>query len=108
MILKKLRDIIVSKGLTVYVLPRTDEHQVRPKPTQSEYLQEGDERLAFISGFTGSNGLAVVSLTEALMWTDGRYFLQAPKELKEGWTMKKMARGEPTWFDYIANNYNKD
>ena len=52
------------------MLPRTDEHQ-------SEYLCPCDERVAFISGFTGSNAIAVISQTEALVWTDGRYFLQA-------------------------------
>jgi Xaa-Pro aminopeptidase len=75
---------------------------------QSEYLQEGDERLGFISGFTGSNGVALISPSEALVWTDSRYFLQAPKELTEGWHMKKMTKSDPTWFEYIANNYKKE
>lgn len=42
------------------------------------------------------------------MWTDSRYFLQAPKELKEGWQMKKMGKGEPTWFEHIVKNYKKE
>lgn len=46
---------------------------------QSEYLAPGDERIAFISGFTGSNGLCLVTDEQALMWTDGRYYLQAEK-----------------------------
>lgn len=63
---------MTAKGIDVYVLPKTDEHQ-------SEYLCNCDERVAFISGFHGSNALVVVTQTEALMWTDGRYFLQAEK-----------------------------
>ena len=68
----KFRELLTERGIDVYVLPRTDEHQ-------SEYLCPCDERVAFISGFTGSNAIALVSQTEALVWTDGRYFLQAEK-----------------------------
>jgi Xaa-Pro aminopeptidase len=64
--------------------------------------------VAFISGFTGSNGIALISQNEALVWTDSRYFLQAPNELTEGWQMKKMIKGEPTWFQYIVDNYKKE
>lgn len=46
---------------------------------KSEYLAEEDERLAHVSGFTGSSGLALVSQDEALVWTDSRYFIQATK-----------------------------
>jgi Xaa-Pro aminopeptidase len=98
--LSKLRELMKEKGIDVYVLPRTDEHQ-------SEYLCACDERLAFISSFTGSNGLALISQKEALMWTDGRYFLQAEKELGEGWEMRKMGRGEQRWFEHIAKEYPK-
>lgn len=71
---------------------------------QSEYLGEGDERLAFISGFTGSNGIAVISQTEGLVWTDSRYYLQIAKELAEGWDWRKIG-GDPRWFEHIANHY---
>jgi Xaa-Pro aminopeptidase len=46
---------------------------------QSEYLAPCDERIAFISGFNGSNGICLVTEEDALMWTDGRYYLQAEK-----------------------------
>jgi Xaa-Pro aminopeptidase len=44
----------------------------------------------FFSGFTGTNAIAAISHKEALLWTDGRYFIQAEKQLKEGWTLKKL------------------
>lgn len=47
----------------------------------SEYLAPCDARRAYLTGFTGSAGCAVVTQTEALCWTDGRYWLQAGKEL---------------------------
>ena len=56
----------------------------------SEYIAACDERIAFISGFTGSNGICVVTQTDAKMWTDGRYFLAAARELDAGWEMMKM------------------
>ena len=89
---------MTQRGLAVYVLPRTDEHQ-------SEYLSPADERIKFASGFSGSNAIAVITLTEALLWTDCRYFLQAEKELFEGWKMHKLLEGEKKWFEHIVENY---
>lgn len=43
---------------------------------QSEYTDEHDRRLRYISGFSGSSGAAIVTLKEAALWTDGRYHLQ--------------------------------
>lgn len=56
---------------------------------QSEYLARRDRRRQFITGFTGSAGTAVITQTEALVWTDGRYFQQAANELDENWTLMK-------------------
>jgi Xaa-Pro aminopeptidase len=50
-----------------YIILRTDEHM-------SEWLAPCDERLAFISEFTGSNGQAVVTAEKAMLWTDSRYY----------------------------------
>ena len=47
---------------------------------QSEYLAACDKRRQFISGFTGSAGTAVVTLNQAALWTDGRYFLQVAEK----------------------------
>jgi len=52
-------------------------------------LADCDQRRAFISGFTGSAGTAVVTETHACLWTDGRYFNQAGKQLDENWTLMK-------------------
>lgn len=67
--LLNLRQIFKKHGISAYVLPRTDPHQ-------SEYLCERDERVKFISGFSGSNAYTIITEEKALLWTDGRYFLQ--------------------------------
>jgi len=57
---------------------------------QNEYISESDGRRAFITGFTGSAGVALITQNEALLWTDGRYFIQAQQQLDENWTLMKM------------------
>ncbi|KAF9917471.1 hypothetical protein BGZ65_012858, partial [Modicella reniformis] len=71
----------------------------------SEYVATCDERRGFISGFTGSAGLAVVSLDSAALFTDGRYFLQASQQLDPNWTLMKSGLPEvPTWQEYLVKN----
>ena len=96
-LLKSFRDKIKAKGLDAFLLMHGDAHQ-------SEYLAPCDERIAFISGFTGSNGLCLTTQDKSLMWTDGRYYLQAQKQLYEGWDMMKMEAGIPPYFDWIKEN----
>lgn len=72
----------VNEALNAYIVPSCDAHN-------SEYLAEHDKRRAFISGFTGSAGTAVITHQDACMWTDGRYFLQASQELDSNWTLMK-------------------
>ena len=67
-------------------------------------MADCDERIKFISGFSGSNGLCVITQDHALMWTDGRYYLQAEKQLEAGWKMQKMEPGVTTYFDWLATN----
>nr|CAD7463512.1 unnamed protein product [Timema tahoe] len=69
----------------------------------SEYLAECDMRRAFISGFTGSAGTAIVTESAALMWTDGRYYLQATEEMGEGWTLMK--EGQGSFISILSNNW---
>uniref|UniRef100_A0A2M4BHK4 Putative xaa-pro aminopeptidase n=1 Tax=Anopheles marajoara TaxID=58244 RepID=A0A2M4BHK4_9DIPT len=69
-------------AIGAYIIPSTDAHQ-------SEYLAARDERRAFVSGFDGSAGTAVVTEREALLWTDGRYYQQATKQLDSNWTLMK-------------------
>ena len=85
-LLASLRALIEKNGLDGYLLFHMDAHG-------SEYIAPCDERIAFISGFKGSNGLCVVTKDKALMWTDGRYYLAAQEQLFEGWEMMKMERG---------------
>lgn len=57
--------------------------------TQSEYTDEHDRRLKYISGFSGSAGSAIITLNEAALWTDGRYHLQADDELNCDWLLMR-------------------
>lgn len=72
--------------LMAYIVPSDDSHQ-------SEYIAPRDRRRHFISGFTGSAGTAVITETEALLWTDGRYYLQAEQQLNnKTWTLMKVRK----------------
>ena len=66
--LDKLRALMEEQGIQAFICFHMDQHN-------SEYIASCDERVAYISGFTGSNGLCVVTQTEARMWTDGRYYI---------------------------------
>ena len=83
--LKALRAEMEKRGITVYVVPTADFHE-------SEYVGDHFKARKFITGFTGSAGTAVITLKEAGLWTDGRYFVQAEKQL-EGSTLPHGRRG---------------
>ena len=95
-----LRILIKDKGYDAYIIPHGDQHN-------NEYIAESDERIKFISNFSGSNGIGLVTQDVALMWTDGRYFIQIEKELYQGWKMKKMGQ-EESLTDYILKNLPKN
>lgn len=60
---------------------------------QSEYISPTDARREWISGFTGSAGTAIVTMTKALVWTDGRYYTQFEKEADLNiWTLMKQCK----------------
>eukprot|EP01125_Pyxidicula_operculata_P016222 TRINITY_DN5556_c0_g1_i3.p1 TRINITY_DN5556_c0_g1~~TRINITY_DN5556_c0_g1_i3.p1 ORF type:complete len:487 (+),score=116.01 TRINITY_DN5556_c0_g1_i3:74-1534(+) len=80
--LEKIRLLMAKEGLSSYLVPSEDPHQ-------SEYTPEQDQRRQFISGFTGSAGTALVGLDKAWLWTDGRYWNQAGKELSSSWQLMK-------------------
>ena len=93
-----LRALMADRGYDVYMVPTDDNHQ-------SEYVGEHFKARAFITGFTGSAGTAVITKDEAGLWTDGRYFVQAAQQL-EGSGVKLFKMGEPgvpTVEEYIAN-----
>lgn len=95
----KLRELMKERGIDVYVVPSSDYHQ-------SEYVGEYFKSREFISGFTGSAGTVVVTENEAGLWTDGRYFIQAEKQLEES-TITLFKMGEenvPTYIEYIGKN----
>lgn len=72
--LAALRAELARRGIQGFVVPRADEHQ-------SEYAPACAERLAWLTGFTGSSGTAVVLAEGAALFTDGRYTLQAPMQV---------------------------
>lgn len=73
--LSDLRKTMLNKGLDAYIVPSNDVHQ-------SEYVAEHWNCREWISGFTGSAGLVVITADHAGLWTDSRYFLQAEMELE--------------------------
>ncbi|MEX1083099.1 MAG: aminopeptidase P family N-terminal domain-containing protein [Xanthobacteraceae bacterium] len=68
-----LRAELKRRGLDGFIVPHADRHQ-------SEYLPPSEERLAWLSGFTGSAGTALVLADQAVLFTDGRYALQAREQ----------------------------
>lgn len=85
--IEKLRQKMREAGVTVYVIPSTDCHE-------SEYVCAHYRAREYMSGFTGSAGTLVVTLQEAGLWTDGRYFLQAEQQLA-GTGIRLFRMGEP-------------
>ncbi|MCC2104206.1 MAG: aminopeptidase P family N-terminal domain-containing protein, partial [Hyphomicrobiales bacterium] len=69
-----LRAELSSRGLSGFVVPRSDEHQ-------NEYVPPGAERLAWLTGFTGSAGAAIVLADKAAVFVDGRYTIQAREQV---------------------------
>ena len=93
--LQELREKISSAGLFAYIVPSTDAHQ-------SEYVAEEDKRRAWITGFTGSNGFAVVTLSSAAVWVDGRYYIQGEEQLDCNWLMMRSDEpSTPDWVDWL-------
>ncbi|ESW19042.1 hypothetical protein PHAVU_006G091700 [Phaseolus vulgaris] len=95
--LTALRRLFSQPGVDIdaYVIPSQDAHQ-------SEFIAECYTRRAYISGFTGSAGTAVVTKDKAALWTDGRYFLQAEKQLSSNWILMRAGNpGVPTASEWL-------
>lgn len=94
--LNALRKKMAKRSLDAYIIMSSDPHQ-------SEYLADHYKSREFISGFTGSAGLVVVTKDEAILWTDGRYFIQAENELatSEVKLYKMGVSGVPTYIEYL-------
>ncbi|EWZ38335.1 xaa-Pro aminopeptidase [Fusarium oxysporum Fo47] len=94
--LTRLRGLMKERNVHIYIVPSEDSHS-------SEYIADCDARRAYISGFTGSAGCAVVTLESAALATDGRYFNQATSQLDSNWTLLKQGLQDvPTWQDWSA------
>jgi Xaa-Pro aminopeptidase len=87
--LSAFREELKRRKLTGFVVPRADQQQ-------NEYVPPSDERLAWLTGFTGSAGLAVVLANEAALFVDGRYTLQAAKQVDgKAWAVESLVDPPP-------------
>ncbi len=115
--LESIRSLMQKEGINVYMVPNFDPHL-------SEYPPERWNTRKWATGFTGSAGCAVISLTNAALWSDSRYFIQAEKELegtnytffKDGlpdsvsiidWVCEQAGKGGVVAADDIAFSYNE-
>ncbi|MBO4719432.1 MAG: aminopeptidase P family protein [Prevotella sp.] len=92
-----LREVMQREHLAAFIFPSTDPHQ-------SEYVAGHWKGREFISGFNGSAGTAVVTMTSAALWTDSRYFIAAEAQLRgtEYQLMRLKIEGTPTIAEWIG------
>lgn len=107
--IQNLRELMKREKIDYYIVPSDDFHQ-------SEYVADCFKARAFITGFTGSAGTALIGMEKAILWTDGRYFIQANQQLSgsgvelfkmripgwptlEEWLMENMTEGQTLGFD---------
>jgi Xaa-Pro aminopeptidase len=97
--LDALRRLMKKHSVQAYLVPSSDPHQ-------SEYVPEFWRRRAFLTGFSGSAGDALVTITGAGLWTDSRYYLRAERELRgTGFALFRWGSpGVPSWQDWAARN----
>ena len=95
--LSDLREVMQREHLAAFIFPSTDPHQ-------GEYVPDHWKGREFISGFNGSAGTAVVTMTSAALWTDSRYFIAAEEQLKGTpyQLMKLKMEGTPTIAEWIG------
>ncbi|XP_017553779.2 xaa-Pro aminopeptidase 2 isoform X1 [Pygocentrus nattereri] len=80
--LLQLRAAMKPHNISAYIIPGTDAHL-------SEYIAPYDARLAWMSGFSGSAGTAVVTQDKAVLWTDSRYWVQAERQMDCNWELER-------------------
>ena len=98
----QLRDLMKEQEISVYIVPTADDHA-------SEYIGDHYKSRQFITGFTGSAGTAVITQEEVGLWTDGRYFVQAAKQIADS-EVKLFPMGEPdvpTVKEYVKKHLPK-
>src|SRR5260370_29490639 len=87
--LSAFREELARRKLTGFVIPRADQQQ-------NEYVAPSEERLAWLTGFTGSAGLAIVLTQAAAAFVDGRYTLQAGKQVdRKAWNVEPLVDPSP-------------
>lgn len=97
--IQSLREKMKEYRMDAYLVPTADFHE-------SEYVGEYFKCRKYLTGFTGSAGTAVITMNEACLWVDGRYFVQAAAELK-GSCVKMMKMGQegvPSVQEYLEEN----
>lgn len=96
--IEKLRNLMKENKIDAYIIPSFDAHQ-------SEYVADHWKSRQWISGFTGSAGTVVITLDDAGLWTDGRYYIQAEKQLEgSGIRLFKMADlGVPSYTEWLKD-----
>lgn len=97
-----LRAEMAKNNIDIYIIPSSDPHL-------SEYVSDTFKSRGFLTGFTGSAGTAVVSATEAGLFTDGRYFIQAEQELKDTTIglIRMATPGHPTLEQWLSKRLKK-
>ena len=96
--IEKLRSLMKENKIDAYIIPSFDAHQ-------SEYVADHWKGRQWISGFTGSAGTVVITLDDAGLWTDGRYYIQAEKQLEgSGIKLFKMSDlGVPSYTEWLRS-----
>lgn len=99
---EKLRKLMQENHMDAYIIPSFDAHQ-------SEYIADYWKCREWISGFTGSAGTVVITLNDAGLWTDGRYYIQAEKQLENsGIRLFRMVDpGVPFYSEWLADVLNE-
>ena len=100
--IQAVRKEMKARGIDAYLVPSTDPHL-------SEYVPDTWQRRAWVSGFDGSAGEVVITAKRAGLWTDGRYFLQAQRQLEgSGVELMKMGvDGVPTIEEFLVDELPK-
>ncbi|KAG8734922.1 hypothetical protein FRC10_011212 [Ceratobasidium sp. 414] len=102
--LSELRKLMKNEKIDYYIIPSEDAHQ-------SEFVAASDKRIEFISGslidllrFCGSVGTAIISLDDAYLFVDSRFYLQAERDLDSNWTLFKVGlSGVKEWHEWLLN-----
>ena len=101
-IINNIRREMELENITYYIITKLDYHQ-------SEYVSEYFEAINFTCGFSGSNAVALVTMQDFVLWTDGRYDVQAAEELEglDAQIYITSMEGTPTIVDYLMKNVSE-